>query len=86
LDVGAIVPGHAAVTTGAAIAVYKEYLDDVQASAARVVRDRVPADEFVAAATVPERFRIAAPLIPLMTGFHRWNLQRAIREAQAKQQ
>jgi cyclase len=84
LDVGSIVPGHAGLTTGAAIAVYKQYLDEIQSSAARAVRDGVSFNEFVSAATVPERFRIAAPLVPLMTGFHRWNLQRAFREAEAK--
>jgi cyclase len=84
LDIATIVPGHAALTTGEAIAIYKQYLDDVQASAARALRDQVSFNDFVSAATVPERFRIAAPLVPLMTGFHRWNLQRAFREAEAK--
>jgi cyclase len=84
LDIATIVPGHAGLTTGDAIAVYKRYLDDVQASAARAVRDNVSAGEFIAKATVPDGFRIAAPLVPLMTGFHRWNLQRAFREADAK--
>jgi len=84
LDIGTIVPGHAALTTGDAIAVYKQYLDDLQASVARAIRDRASADEFIAAAKVPEQFRIAAPLVPLMTGFHRWNLQRAFREADGK--
>jgi cyclase len=81
LDVGTIVPGHGALTTGEAIAIYKLYLDDLQATVARAVRDHAAPDEFIAAATVPARFSIAAPLVPLMTGFHRWNLQRAFREA-----
>ena len=84
LDVVAIVPGHAALTTGDAITVYKRYLDDLQVSVARAVRSGVSADEFVATAKVPEGFRIAEPLVPLMTGFHRWNLQRAFREAEVK--
>jgi cyclase len=83
LDIGTIVPGHANLTTGAAVTTYKQYLDDVQAAVERAIRDKQSRDEFVAAAKVPERFRIAPPLIPLMTGFHRWNLQRAFREAGA---
>jgi cyclase len=86
LDIATIVPGHGGITTGDAVALYKQYLDDVQESAAVAVRDHVTFDDFVATAKVPGKFRIAEPLIPLMTGFHRWNLQRAFREAEAKSQ
>jgi len=80
LDIATIVPGHAGITTGAAITTYKQYLDDIQASAKRAVADGVSFDAFVSQAKIPARFRIATPLVPLMTGFHRWNLQRAYRE------
>jgi len=81
LDIATIVPGHAGVTTGAAITTYMQYLDDIQASAKRAVADGVSFDAFVSLANIPDRFRIAGPLVPLMTGFHRWNLQRAYRES-----
>jgi cyclase len=84
LDISTIVPGHGGIATGAAIAVYRQYLDDVQETVGRALRDHLAADVFVASATVPEQFRIAPALVPLMTGFHRWNLQRAFREADAK--
>ena len=80
LAIATIVPGHGALTTGAAITVYRQYLDEVEVLAKRAVGDKVPVNDFVSTATVPETFRIAAPLVPLMTGFHRWNLQRAYRE------
>jgi cyclase len=84
LDIATIVPGHGQLTTGGAVTLYKRYLDDIQESAATAVRERVTFDQFVATAKVPSKFRITEPLIPLMTGFHRWNLQRAFREAEAK--
>jgi len=86
LHVTTIVPGHAGLTTGDAIGIYEQYLDDVLATVARAARDGVPPGELIATARIPERFTIAAPLVPLMTGFHRWNLQRAFREAKAAPQ
>jgi len=83
LAIATIVPGHGALTTGAAVTVYRQYLDEVEVLAKRAVGDKVPVNDFVSTATVPEKFRIAIPLVPLMTGFHRWNLQRAYREAMA---
>ena len=81
LAIKTIVPGHGAIATGALVAVYRQYLDEVQASAKRAVDAHASAADFVSAAAIPDTFRIAAPLVPLMTGFHRWNLQRAYREA-----
>ncbi len=80
LAIATIVPGHGALTTGAAITVDMQYLDEVEVLAKRAVGDKVSVNDFVSTATVPETFRIATPLVPLMTGFHRWNLQRAYRE------
>jgi cyclase len=85
LDIATIVPGHGGLTTGDAVTVYKQYLDEVVASVARAVRDGVSAGDLIATAKIPDRFKIAAALIPLMTGFHRWNLQRAFRESAAAQ-
>ena len=44
--------------------------------AKRAVGDKVPVNDFVSTAPFPRR-SIATPLVPLMTGFHRWILQRA---------
>ena len=63
-----------------AVAIYMKYFDDLAATAARAIADGVSRDALVATATVPRQFTIAPPLVPLMTGFHRWNLQRALAE------
>ena len=84
LDIGAIVPGHGALTTGDTIGVYIRYLEEVERVAGAAVRDGTSLDLLVASARIPAQFHIAGPLVPLMTGFHRWNLQRAYAEAGAK--
>lgn len=84
LDIGPIVPGHGALTTGDAIGVYIHYLEDVERVAGAAVRDGTSLEPLVASARIPAQFHIAEPLVPLMTGFHRWNLQRAYAEAGAK--
>jgi cyclase len=81
LDVGTIVPGHGALTTGDTILRYQRYLETVERAAADAVRSGIPIDEFISRAQVSAEFDIAPALVPLMTGFHRWNLQRACLEA-----
>jgi len=84
LDVGTIVPGHGALAAGDAIATYQKYLETVQRAAADAVGRAVSFDDFVSTARLPAGFDIAPALVPLMTGFHRWNLQRAYIEAGPK--
>ena len=57
---------------------------DGPARSRRRGRPGVSFDEFVSAAQIPAGFDIAPALVPLMTGFHRWNLQRAYIEAGPK--
>lgn len=84
LDVGTIVPGHGALVGGDTIATYQRYLETVQRAAADAVGRGVSFDDFVSTAQIPAGFDIAPALVPLMTGFHRWNLQRAYIEAGPK--
>lgn len=83
ITVRTIVPGHGAITTGEIVGVYDRYLAEVQQAAADAVRQGTPMQALVAEARVPSTYRIAPSLVPLMTGFHRWNLQRAYAEAAA---
>lgn len=78
-----IVPGHGALTSGDLVGVYDRYLADVQRAAADAVRQGTSMQAFVADARVPDTYRIAPSVVALMTGFHRWNLQRAYAEAAA---
>jgi cyclase len=84
LDVGTIVPGHGALTTGDAIARYQRYLETIERAAADAVSTGISIDDFISRAQVSGDVDIAPPLVPLMTGFHRWNLQRAYLEAGAR--
>ena len=83
-DVGTIVPGHGALAAGDTIARYQRYLDSIQRAAADAMGKGISLDEFVGTAQIPAGFDIAPALVPLMTGFHRWNLQRAYVEARPK--
>ena len=79
-DIRTIVPGHGAVTTGDAVATYRRYFEVLTGIVARATAEAIPADTVVAGASVPDEFTLAPPLAALMTGFHRWNLQRAFAE------
>jgi len=79
-----IVPGHGTLTGGGTVSLDLQYFDDLAATAARAIADGVFRDSLVATAEVPEQFAITPPLGPLMTGFHRWNLQRALAEVQGQ--
>lgn len=63
------------------MSLYLQYFDHLAATAARAIADGGFRDSLVAGAEVPVQFAIMLPLDPLMTGFHRWNLQRAFEEA-----
>ena len=80
-DVRTIVPGHGALTTGESILLYDRYLAQVQSDAAAAVQRGVGVEQFIATADVPAGYSIAPGLLPLMKGFHQWNLQRAFAEA-----
>ena len=69
------------MTGGDTVSLYLQYFDHLAATAARAIAEGVSRDSLVATAEVPAQFAIAPPLGPLMTGFHRWNLQRALEEA-----
>ena len=84
LDVATIVPGHGALVGGDTIATYQRYLETVERAAADAVGRGVSFEDFVSTAQIPAGFDIAPALVPLMTGFHRWNLQRAYIEAGPK--
>jgi len=84
LDVATIVPGHGALVGGDTIATYQRYLETVERAAADAVGRGVSFEDFVSTAQIPVGFDIAPALVPLMTGFHRWNLQRAYIEAGPK--
>jgi cyclase len=60
LDIGAIVPGHGALTTGDTIGVYIRYLEDVERVAGAAVRDGTSLDLLVASARIPVQFHIRA--------------------------
>jgi cyclase len=85
LEIETIVPGHGALTGGGTIETYLRYLDAIKAMAEQAVANRVSVDEFVFTATVPSSFQIAPPLVPLMTGAHRRNLERAYRDADVRE-
>lgn len=80
-DIATIVPGHAALTTGEILTRYQQYLAAIRREASTAVGKGVTMADFAAAAQIPAEYQVAAPLLPLMTGFHRWNLQRAYIEA-----
>jgi cyclase len=84
LDVRTIVPGHGAIGAGDTIARYQKYLETIQRAAAEAIGKGVSRDDFVGTAQIPAGFDTAPVLVPLMTGFHRWNLQRAYMEAGPK--
>jgi cyclase len=83
LEIATIVPGHGALTTGSTVATYMRYLDEVTTIVTRsLADDTISVDQLVSTASVPATFPIEPSLVSLMTGFHRWNLQRAFREIQ----
>lgn len=77
-----IVPGHGNIVSGDLLNSYRQYLAEVVAQASTAAADGRTVDDLVNNAEINKEYEITASLKQLMTGFHRWNLKAAYKEAQ----
>ena len=77
-----IVPGHGDIVSGDLLNSYRQYLAEVVAQASTAAADGRTVDDLVNNAEINKEYEITASLKQLMTGFHRWNLKAAYKEAQ----
>tara|TARA_B100001179_G_C18409156_1_gene325147 strand:- start:127 stop:690 length:564 start_codon:yes stop_codon:yes gene_type:complete len=77
-----IVPGHGDIVSGDLLNSYRQYLAEVVAQASTAAADGRTVDDLVNNAEIDKEYEITASLRQLMTGFHRWNLKAAYKEAQ----
>ena len=75
-----IVSGHGEITSGDAIGRYLSYLDEILEQARQAALNDTTVEDFVDTAIIDPKYAIEPALKPLMTGFHRWNLQAAYQE------
>jgi glyoxylase-like metal-dependent hydrolase (beta-lactamase superfamily II) len=76
-----IVSGHGEIVSGEIVHTYLEYLTDIMAAAELAIAKGKSMNEFSDAAKLRPKYAIAPQLRALMTGFHRWNLKVAYKEA-----
>ncbi|MFQ5664513.1 MAG: MBL fold metallo-hydrolase [Terriglobia bacterium] len=88
LEVGTIVPGHGSMTSGAILGRYLRYLSELIGSVRQATREGRSLEETLASLPLGEQYAIPAdsPLAqlgPLLSGFHRWNVQKTYLELNA---
>lgn len=76
-----IVSGHGDLADGDIVHAYRRYLADISTQAEAAVKAGLTMQALSAEAVVGANYAIAPDLQRLMTGFHRWNLQEAFKEA-----
>ena len=76
-----IVSGHGEIASGDAIGRYLSYLDEILEQASEAALNNTTVEDFADTAMIDTKYAIEPALKPLMTGFHRWNLQAAYQES-----
>ena len=77
-----IVPGHGGIVGGDLLTSYRQYLAEVVSLVSTAAADGQTADDLINNAEINKKYEITPSLKQLMTGFHRWNLKAAYKEAQ----
>lgn len=85
LDVETIVPGHGALTSGAILGRYLQYLNELTESVRGSLRagrtlEEAQAGNSLAPHYLPPAQSPFAQLTPFLVGLHRWNVQRTYQE------
>ena len=85
LDVETIVPGHGALTSGAILGRYLQYLNELTESVRGSLRagrtlEEAQAGNSLAPYYLPPAQSPFAQLTPFLVGLHRWNVQRTYQE------
>ena len=76
-----IVSGHGNIASGDIVTRYIDYLNETISIAEESLVAKIAANDLISEARVPLAYSIQPELQNLMTGFHRWNLRAAYKEA-----